>query len=70
MELPTYMYDPCGPLIALNTPYNVWVIRATSKSRYREVEIEVAQLVEHSYVKRETRGSTPGLGQHFSATVI
>ena len=31
----------------------------------RGVEIEVAQLVEHSYVKRETRGSTPGLDQHF-----
>ena len=26
----------------------------------------IAQLVEHLYVKQETRGSTPGLGQHFS----
>ena len=46
---------------------------ATSKSiDSRGVEIKVAQLVEHSYtyVKRETRGSTPGLGQHFSATLV
>ena len=26
------------------------------------LEIEVAQLVEHLYVKQEARGSTPGLG--------
>ena len=30
----------------------------------------IAQLVEHLYVKQETRGSTPGLGQHFSAIYL
>ena len=30
----------------------------------------IAQLVEHLYVKQETRGSTPGLGQHFSVILV
>ena len=33
----------------------------------RIVEIVIAQLVEHLYVKQETSGSTPGFGQHFPA---
>ena len=30
----------------------------------------IAQLVEHLYVKQETRGSTPGLGQHYSVILL
>ena len=36
----------------------------------RIVEIVIAQLVEHLYVKQETRGSTPGFGQDFSAILV
>ena len=36
----------------------------------RRFSVKYTAVVERSYIKRETRGLTPGLGQHFSAIMV